>query len=129
MLTREQCIELQMVIEERRNALIHELRESVARTRRDSYSEIAGPAPDPGDESVADLISDLDQADVSRDLGELREIEAARNRIAEGSYGTCVNCGNEIDYRRLRAFPAAMRCIDCQRIFEKTHAGAERPTL
>jgi RNA polymerase-binding transcription factor DksA len=119
-LTREQSIELGCVIEERRQALLDELREDVTRARSEQYGELAGPAHDSGDESVADLIADLDQAEVTRDVDELRAIEAARRRFAEGGYGICVDCSREIDYRRLRANPAAIRCIDCQRRREKT---------
>lgn len=127
-LTRQQGTELRGALDERRRALLAELREDAARARRDQFGELAGPTPDAADESVADLIGDLDQADLSRDLAELRAVEAARSRLAEGSYGVCVECGGEIGYERLRANPAALRCIECQRRFEKTHAG-ERPTL
>lgn len=127
-LTHEQGIELETVLEARRRALLDELREDAERARRERYGELAGPAPDAGDESVASLISDLEQAELSRDLAELREVEAARHRIEDGSYGTCVECGGEIDYRRLRAYPSALRCIECQRRFEREHQ-AERPTL
>jgi RNA polymerase-binding transcription factor DksA len=127
-LTREQGIELRAVLDDRRQALLGELREDAERLRRDRYGELAGPAPDAGDESVADLIADLGQAGVSRDLAELREVEAARERMTEGSYGVCIECGAEIGYRRLRAYPSAIRCIDCQRRAERATTG-ERPTL
>ena len=39
------------------------------------------------------------------------------------------NCGRDIDYNRLRANPAALRCIDCQRQYEKTHAVPAGPRL
>jgi RNA polymerase-binding transcription factor DksA len=128
-LTREQSIELGCVIEERRAALLHELREDVARARGEQFGELAGPAPDAGDEAVADLIADLDQAEVAREVTELRAIEAARQRLAEGQYGVCVDCGGEIDYRRLRASPAALRCIDCQRRHEKTFSSPTGSSL
>ena len=120
-LTREQSIELGYALEERRSALLDELREDVKRVRGEQRDEIAGAAPDTGDESVADLIAGLDQAEVARELEELRAIEAARRRFSEGNYGVCLDCGGDIDYRRLRAYPAAIRCIDCQRRHEKTH--------
>jgi RNA polymerase-binding transcription factor DksA len=42
--------------------------------------------------------------------------------MEEGSYGVCVDCGGEIEYERLKAAPAAFRCINCQRLHEKTYA-------
>jgi DnaK suppressor protein len=37
---------------------------------------------------LADILADLDIAMVTRDIGELGEVEAALSRIADGSYGT-----------------------------------------
>ena len=128
-LTTQQMDQLRGLIEARRQALIAELREDAERTQERQYGELAGPAPDSGDESVAALIADLEQAGLSRDLGELRGLEAARARLADGSYGTCIECGGDIEFERLRANPGALRCVDCQRIHEKTYAGTGRPSL
>jgi len=128
-LTPQQTQELHKTIEQRRHALVQELREDIARVRSDNLEELAGAAPDPGDESVATLIGDLHRADYDRDVTELQSLEAARNRIAEGTYGTCLNCGGDIGIERLRANPAAVRCIDCQSMHEKTHNGVNAPTL
>ena len=128
-LTREQALELVCVIEDRRSALLDELRKDLGQSGADSMDELAGPSPDPGDESVARMIAELDQAEVSRDVGELRRLDEARRRFDEGSYGNCIDCGDDIDYRRLRVQPAAIRCVRCQERFEKTHASGERPTL
>jgi DnaK suppressor protein len=128
-LTTQQMDQLRGLIEERRQALIAELRQDAERTQERQYGELAGPAPDSGDESVAALIADLEHAGLSRDLGELRGLEAARARLAEGSYGTCIDCGSDIEFERLRANPGALRCVDCQRIHEKTYAGSGRPSL
>ncbi|MCL4798757.1 MAG: TraR/DksA family transcriptional regulator [Burkholderiales bacterium] len=113
----------------RREALEREIRAEVGRARDQTYGEIAGPAPDPGDESLADLIVDLDTAEVTRDLGELRELDTALGRIAEGTYGQCVDCGRDIGLERLGALPTAVRCVDCQSVHEKTFAQPYRPRL
>lgn len=129
-LTPRQIEELSTLIEERRRALIDDLQEEVARTRADRFEDLAGGSGrDPGDESVATLIADLDHADVGRDIEELRALEAARLRIQNGSYGTCVDCGNDIEFARLRVNPAAARDIECQQRYEKTHAVPARTTL
>ena len=54
-------------------------------------------------------------------MGELNEIEAARRRLDDGSYGICTDCGAEIGFERLHAEPAAARCVECQRRHEKTY--------
>ena len=128
-LTPQQTQELQASIERRRAALVAELREDMERVRRDRHEDLAGAAPDPGDESVATLIADLDHADVGRDLDELRGLVAARGRISDGSYGVCLDCGGEIGFERLRANPAAVRCIRCQTIHEKTFSAPSGSSL
>jgi len=128
-LTTEQTRELKSLISGRRNALIAELSEDVRKTRAERYGEVAGEVPDHGDESVAALIADLDQAELSRDVDELRGLEAARERIAKGDYGVCVDCGRDIGFERLRAAPSAVRCIACQTLHEKTFAGPGSPSL
>jgi RNA polymerase-binding protein DksA len=45
----------------------------------------------------------------------LADIDSALQRIDDGSYGTCVNCGREIPVQRLEAHPTASLCIDCKR--------------
>jgi len=128
-LTEQQARELSRIVETRRNALLGELREDAARSREQPYAEHAGPAPDSGDESVATLIADLEQADMTRDLDELRALEAARERIKDGGYGECIDCDNDIVYERLKAFPAALRCVQCQERHEKTYGGNPKPSL
>ena len=128
-LTQNQTEELRGLIDRRRNALIAELREDTARVREQPYSEHAGPAPDTGDESVASLFADLEQADVSRDLEEFRGLETARERLAGGDYGVCTDCGGDIGFERLKATPSAIRCIDCQTRREKTFGGDPKPSL
>ena len=128
-LTAQQSQELKSIVEQRRAALAREVGRDLDRLREDGLDNVVGAVPDPGDESVQSLIQDLDQADASRDLSELRTLDAARARMDEGSYGICSNCGQDIGFERLRANPAAERCIQCQTQFEKTHAGQIRTTL
>ena len=113
----------------RRPGLLDELREDAERVQRNRHEDLAGAAPDAGDESVATLIADLDQADLGRDLSELRAIEAARTRLSDGSYGICADCGGDIGYERLKANPAAVRCITCQTQHEKLYGSAAGSSL
>lgn len=44
----------------------------------------------------------------------LEEVEAARSRIIQGTYGLCERCDRPIDRARLEALPYARYCVDCQ---------------
>src|SRR5881394_1654793 len=119
-LSSEQTSQLRRLIEERRRALAADVRTDVGEARAERFGQVAGEVPDTGDESVATLIADLDQAELSRDLDELRGLDAATARLDDGSYGICADCGSDIGFERLRAQPAALRCIRCQEMHEKT---------
>ena len=43
----------------------------------------------------------------------LAEVDQALQRVADGSYGRCVNCGEEIGAARLEYRPESAHCIDC----------------
>ncbi len=99
------------------------LREDIARelALQENHSQIASDVPDPGDQSFANLSVDLGNASVARDWIELRAIELARKKIANGSYGECSHCGEPIPIQRLMAMPAAERCAPCQAQYEHSH--------
>jgi DnaK suppressor protein len=89
----------------------------------------------PGDEadaSVIDTSADyfLKLANTLQD--ELREIDAAFDRIHRHVYGQCESCDEEIGRARLRHLPEARLCIDCQSLAERNQAAAyprARPKL
>jgi DnaK suppressor protein len=125
----QQLHTLQQRLALRRDRLIDELRAEVRRLRDGSVDDMAGPASDAGDESVADLLFHLGNAEIARDAVELRELEAALERMASRSYGECIDCGEEIAAERLAALPTAQRCLQCQSQHEKTFAQPDRPRL
>lgn len=49
-----------------------------------------------------------------RERRNLREIDAALDRIDEGSYGICEECQEPIGEARLKALPYATLCVDCK---------------
>ncbi|HXI24192.1 MAG TPA: TraR/DksA family transcriptional regulator [Pyrinomonadaceae bacterium] len=48
----------------------------------------------------------------------LRELNDAQDRLIDGSYGMCLECGDRIEPRRLVVKPAASLCISCQELLE-----------
>jgi len=120
-LNRRHMIELAYALNTRRNELLDEIRNDVERARAEPYANLAGATPDTGDQAVADLIADVGEAEVTRDLGELRALQTALKRVSDGTYGQCVDCSEEIPFARMRAQPAAERCLACQERHEKTY--------
>lgn len=66
----------------------------------------------------------VDEAQAEHAAHELEQVLAARQRLVEGTYGICLDCGEDIDLRRLAALPSTPYCTACQAIRE--HAGAGR---
>jgi DnaK suppressor protein len=128
-LNKQQIKGFARTLDDRHRQLRQEIRETLERSGEQSYVELAGRVRDEGDDSVARLFADMNAAMVDRDVQEIREIEAARQRIANGDYGICEECGNEIAVERLQVYPTAKRCITCQQQYEKTHASESTPSL
>ena len=61
---------------------------------------------------------------IDRYLREIAELDTARARAASGELGICIECGQPIDFRRLEAFPAALRCTRCQALHERAYGAA-----
>jgi len=49
-----------------------------------------------------------------RDYQTLKQVNAALDRLATGTFGVCTACGEDISPRRLAAIPWAHRCLACQ---------------
>jgi len=107
------------LLNKRRRDLIEEIREQLARSGEAGTLSPLLERGDEGDDSFADIIADMDISMVTRDVDELRDVEAARVRLADGTYGVCSDCGNEIADERLLAYPTAKRCIICQTAYER----------
>jgi RNA polymerase-binding protein DksA len=104
---------------ERRAELLAEIRAKLAEARSEQVDADVTSSVDVGDRAFLDLASELDIAAAERDIRELREVEAAQERIASGTFGTCADCGIAIAAARLRAAPTAKRCSACQTASEQ----------
>jgi len=112
---------LRSALRKREAILREEIRGTLLRSDHEQYAMIADQVHDLEDDSFADLMVDVNLAEIDRDLQELRLVEAALLSLGEGSYGECETCGSPIEFERLRATPYATRCFDCQSSFERTH--------
>lgn len=113
----------------RARQLRSEIRDTLLRTDAEQYGRIAGEVSDAHEDAVADLLVDVNLAEITRDVEELRDVEAALQRIATGTFGICINCNEPIARERLEAYPTAKRCLKCQRAYERSKGIPPPPTL
>jgi len=77
-------------------------------------ARVAREVVDREEEAQAQVSSGINDAEMARDVAELREIGEALQRLDVGRYGLCKDCGDSIDARRLAAELFAVRCTACQ---------------
>ena len=77
-----------------------------------------GQVQDPGDQALTSTMEALRMSLQDAEIDEYRRISSALNKIDEGLYGLCVDCGNPISEKRLQLFPDTTRCLACQEAFE-----------
>jgi len=129
-LSKAQLSKLGAKLDQRYKSLLEEVRDELEKSENQQYVELIDRMPaDIGDQSVGDALADLSLALIDRHIREIRDIEATRLRIKDGSFGICADCGGEIVYERLLAYPTAKRCVACQQQRERTFAHEGTPTL
>jgi RNA polymerase-binding protein DksA len=99
---------------------INYLHEETPGSLEDETEEIVGNSDNHlGDTATATLDREIDYSLEENSEQVLRAIDAALQRIDEGTYGTCSTCGQPISEERLEAIPYATQCIDCRRKGER----------
>jgi DnaK suppressor protein len=63
---------------------------------------------------------------LSRNASLVRDLRAALNRVAQGTYGVCIDCEEPIAPKRLAAVPWTPRCLSCQNDLEAAGSQDER---
>jgi DnaK suppressor protein len=77
---------------------------------------------DEGDRADTERTHEVSILLSARDKEKLGAIEEALEKIREGAYGVCEDCGDEIGWGRLKAMPLAKLCVTCQSRLEKETA-------
>jgi DnaK suppressor protein len=97
-----------VVMRLRRNLL---LRRDALRRLLDGELALLGGHQDDDETAKDDVVSQFAESE-SR---EIQAIESALERMRDGRYDTCEECGGKIPLARLQALPVAELCIFCQR--------------
>jgi RNA polymerase-binding transcription factor DksA len=114
---------LEARLRERQRALRGEIRAHLRGTGDSGVVGLSSVPAETDDWGVGDEMAARDIAEARHLLAELADVEGALGRVAAGSYGECLDCGDAIAAARLNAYPAATRCIGCQGALEKREAG------
>jgi RNA polymerase-binding transcription factor DksA len=120
-------------VRERLERRIEEIESTRARMHAESQGAQTGELADfdqhPGDAGSETHDQEVEQTtDLFLDE-ERRRIDEALRALDDGTYGTCVVCGQEIPPARLEAKPEAVRCVEDQRRFEAEHRVVNQPPM
>ncbi|GEM_PF-695801 len=95
---------------QRREELLQQIAGEVGLLQRDALSSVGDSADQAASAIQEELYSQLAEIEGQ----ELRKIDNALQRIREGTYGICEDCGREIPIGRLQIMPYTTLCVDCQ---------------
>ena len=91
-----------------------ELLRSIARTEEEGRSADDDPTVDLADKAANSYTKEFLFGQTNTDRAILNMIDEALKRIRKEEYGTCANCQEEMQQKRLEAVPWAKHCITCQ---------------
>ncbi|HZQ67396.1 MAG TPA: TraR/DksA family transcriptional regulator [Terriglobales bacterium] len=80
-------------------------------------------AQDPADRAEATYEREILFSQSENETQLLQMVNGALDRMNDGTYGMCLNCGRDIEAKRLEAVPWAHFCINCQKQKEAEDAG------
>ena len=106
--------ELKQILQERRREMVSSVKEKMRDVRAEASGGNVHGVADAGETSESDIQDDIEFALIQMKAETLHKIDEALNRLEEGTYGNCFECGEEISQQRLRALPFAVRCKDCE---------------
>jgi len=128
-LTNKQLAKLKRELQHCYLELQEEVRSELGRSSDQRYISLASTLNDVGENSVVDMLMELNATIIDRQVHEMRKIEISLKNLLGDSFGNCIDCSEEIGFDRLMASPSAQRCVNCQNRHEKIYAHESNPTL
>lgn len=100
---------------------------------REDFSVCIDDRPDEVDQATTDVEQSMRMRLCNREMLYLKKIDEALQRIEEGTFGLCDDCGESIEIRRLEARPTATYCVSCKEDQERrevlTASGRQHKSL
>lgn len=95
------------------------LEHSTVTAVKQGRSTVVEEAQDSADQAVFSYQKELLFSRSTQDHGQLTLVKSALDRLKQGSFGECIQCGSRIGAKRLEALPWTPYCIDCQEKIER----------
>ena len=112
-LTKKKLEFFKKLLDERIDELLSQANETVSGMT--SHKE---NLPDPSDRATLESDRNFTLRIRDRERKLIGKIKEALERIEQGTYGICEDCGEEISTERLKARPVTTLCIDCKKTQE-----------
>jgi DnaK suppressor protein len=106
---------------ERRRQLWQEIREDIEKKGMEDHRRLMQDLRDQGDTAIAELQESINYRFVQKKAEEIEHINASLEKLKNGEYGICEDCGEPIAPERLRVLPYATRCRECQEKWDRIH--------
>jgi len=110
--------DLRRFLNDCRRELMATLRDRIDGLREEQSSHDRTGVLDQEEASEADVQKHIELALLEMKTETLGRIDEALARLDAGVYGRCDSCGQDIASSRLRALPLALRCRDCEALYE-----------
>ena len=94
----------------------HQLEEELVDLSNGKFSD--DQVQDVGDQALSSTMESLRGSLQDKELQEYNMILKVLEKIDNGQYGICVDCGQTISEKRLSVYPNATRCLACQEALE-----------
>ena len=90
-----------------------ELLKTIARTEEEGRTADDDPTVDLADKAANSYTKEFLFGQTNNDRSVLQLVDEALGRIKENTYGTCTECEEELQQKRLEAVPWARYCVSC----------------
>lgn len=118
-LTKTELSEVRKRLIQRKRDLLQDIAQILEKEAKEEYQELIDTIREEGDVAAAELQEITILAFAEMKAKEVEQIDEAIEKIEQGEYGVCIECGDWITPARLEVMPYALRCKECQERMEK----------
>ena len=108
--------EIKQELEKRKKTLEKELHDVAEKSGKNTYEVTIPEYGRSEDENAEEVSAYTDRLSIGDTIeGALADIDRALQKIKDREYGVCEKCHQELDIKRLRAYPTARFCVKCKK--------------